>query len=146
MCNVSWSTTLWSPADWICRAGVATKSWAFKAELKVDESMKKGLNKAELDFEGLDTFAEVHLVSLDTLSSRHVEWQGDPSRGEPFPHPYCTSSKLSPADGQVVVSLDDLMPTNELLIIFRPPQPVAQAVAAKYGPVCAPSLSFAPHS
>lgn len=42
--------------------GVATKSWAFKAELKVDEAVKKGMKNAELEFEGLDTFAEVSVV------------------------------------------------------------------------------------
>lgn len=42
--------------------GVSKKSWAFKAELKVEPGRKVGMRKAELEFEGLDTFAEVSLV------------------------------------------------------------------------------------
>ncbi len=44
--------------------GVAKKDWAFRAELEVEEEMKRGMEKAELEFEGLDTFAVVYLVSF----------------------------------------------------------------------------------
>ena len=42
--------------------GVATRSWAFRAEIEVDKESIRGHSNAELEFEGLDTFAEVHLV------------------------------------------------------------------------------------
>ena len=44
--------------------GVAQQHWAFRSEIKVDVSKLRGVNNAELEFEGLDTFATVYLVRM----------------------------------------------------------------------------------
>ena len=42
--------------------GVAKKHWAFRSEIILEKTQLKGMEFAELEFEGLDTFATVYLV------------------------------------------------------------------------------------
>ena len=45
------------------KSGVSERHWAFRGELLVDQAQLKGMERAELEFESLDTFATIYLVS-----------------------------------------------------------------------------------
>ncbi|ORY21893.1 glycoside hydrolase [Naematelia encephala] len=74
---------------------VAEKTWAFRSVISINVAKLNGLDKAELEFESLDTFATVFLVEVPVTS---------------------------------------LKASNELLIVFRPPEPIANALGAQHGP------------
>ena len=63
----------WDPDVWSVHAltlvGVGQQHWAFRSEIKLDEKQLKGVGSAELEFEGLDTFATVFLVGLTAWTS-----------------------------------------------------------------------------
>jgi beta-mannosidase len=103
--------------------------WAFRAVIDVDPGVRV-LGRAELEFESIDTFAKVYLVSLlsrfDTPSK-----QPGPNRQN--------GKEILQADNhfrtwRVPIPTAELQAHNELLLVFTPPLEAAAEVTAKEGP------------
>jgi len=113
---------------------VSKRTWAFRSVIDLGGVDVKG-KKVEIEFESLDTFATVYLVSLFPL--------------DPFFHPhvlvsrggadYQNGKEILDADNHFLTHLislptSTLKEVNDLLITFQPPEQVAQAISDKHGP------------
>jgi hypothetical protein len=73
--------------------GVSKKAWAFKAVLAVPEELRNLAHMAVLEFESVDTFASIYMVSFIVIlpivhsELNDAEWERDPPGGQPLRDP-----------------------------------------------------------
>ena len=113
---------------------VSKRTWAFRSVIDLSGVDVRG-KKVEIGFESLDTFATVYLVrSTTSLPPSTLICEGVKQLADDQ-----NKKEILKADNHFLTHLVSL-PTstlkekNDLLIIFHPPEQVAQAISDKHGP------------
>ncbi len=107
---------------------ISEKSWLFSAVVEVQPGELEGRKAAELVFEGLDTFVTVWWNGEVVLegSNHFMKYKvtlGRASRGGGGAKP----------SRQIPLDVAKIKAKNELLLLFKPPWPVAKALEAEHG-------------
>jgi len=131
---------------------VSKRTWAFRSVFDLAAVDVKG-KKVEIEFESLDTFATVYLVRLSYTFNFNLLGYAPPTTGLRFQPEDVTQAdkqngkEVLKADNHFLTHLvplptSSLKERNELLIIFHPPEAIAQAVSDKHGPFFGGSVNL----